>query len=181
MQRRMMAYRSDPFRMMIPPHPSPADDEPADASSRSAARPGNVQIHRVDLDQLPVIRRMNSTIFDEQRVINTFDREDLLMLLAWVDGEPAGFKIGYRLRAKAFYSAKGGVLPPFRRQGVARALLYAMMDRVRGWGYTMFLYDTFPNQHPGMTVLGLAEGFQVVKAGYSPQYNDYRLRFRKEL
>jgi hypothetical protein len=28
-----------------------------------------------------------------------------------------------------------------------------------------------------MTVLGLDEGFEVVRAGYSTQYQDYRLRF----
>jgi hypothetical protein len=32
-----------------------------------------------------------------------------------------------------------------------------------------------------MTVLGLEEGFEVVKAGYSPQYQDYRLRFEQKL
>jgi GNAT superfamily N-acetyltransferase len=132
------------------------------------------------MDHLDVIRQLNTTIFDEQRIINTFDREDVLMLLARMEGQPVGFKIGYRFKAKTYYSAKGGVLPNFRRQGIARALLHTMIDRVRDWGYTAFLYDTFPNKHPGMTVLGLSEGFRVVKAGYSPQYQDYRLRFRKE-
>lgn len=151
----------------------------AGASASSGGR--SVHVQRVGMDRLDLIRRLNTAIFDEERIINTFDREDLLMLVARIEGEAVGFKIGYRFRAETFYSAKGGVLPAYRRQGVARALLYAMIDQVREWGYTIFLYDTFPNQHPGMTVLGLSEGFRVVKAGYSPQYNDYRLRFQKEL
>jgi GNAT superfamily N-acetyltransferase len=73
------------------------------------------------------------------------------------------------------------VLPDYRRQGIARALLYEMLDAVRAAGYERFVYDTFPNKHPGMTVLGLEEGFEVVKAGYSPQYQDYRLRFEQKL
>lgn len=149
----------------------------------SASRPADmerpVRIRRVGMDALDVIRRLNTAIFDEQRIINTFDRDDVLILLAQVESQPVGFKIGYRFKAKTYYSAKGGVLPAFRRQGIARALLYAMIDRVRDWGYTSFLFDTFPNKHPGMTVLGLSEGFRVVKAGYSPQYQDYRLRFEK--
>jgi hypothetical protein len=32
-----------------------------------------------------------------------------------------------------------------------------------------------------MTVLGLAEGFRVMKADYNPSYRDYRLRFEKKL
>lgn len=140
-----------------------------------------LHIARVGPDQLSVIRRMNRTIFDEERIINTFDRDDLLMLLATYNGNPAGFKIGYRLRHDTYYSAKGGVLSDYRRQGIARALLYEMLDYVHDREYTRFVYDTFPNKHPGMTVLGLNEGFRVVKAGYSPQYNDYRLRFEHRL
>jgi ribosomal protein S18 acetylase RimI-like enzyme len=146
---------------------------------RSAAPPEDapVRIKQVGLDQLSVIRRLNQEVFEEERIINTFDRDDLLMLLAVCRGEPAGFKIGYRLKPDTFYSAKGGVLPDYRRLGIARALLYEMLDHVREQGYRRFVYDTFPNKHPGMTVLGLAEGFEVVDAGYSPQYSDYRLRF----
>ena len=140
-----------------------------------------LQIERVGMERISAIRRLNTTIFNERRIINTFDREDLLMLLASLGGEPVGFKIGYCLRSGTYYSAKGGVLPRYRRQGIARALLFVMMNCVRDWGYRAFTFDTFPNKHPGMTILGLSEGFRVVKAGYNAQYDDYRLRFEKEL
>ncbi len=159
--------------------PPSTDHDPVSASRPADTEPP-VRIRRVGMDALDVIRRLNTTIFDEQRIINTFDREDVLILLAQVENQPVGFKIGYRFKAKTYYSAKGGVMADFRRQGIARALLHAMIGRVRDWGYTAFLFDTFPNKHPGMTVLGLSEGFRVVKAGYSPQYQDYRLRFKKE-
>jgi len=138
-------------------------------------------IEEVGFEALDTIRRINRVIFDEERVINTFDREDLLMLLATVGDEPAGFKVGYREDRDTFYSAKGGVLPAFRRRGISRRLLYEMMDRVRAQGYTTLAYDTFPNMHPGMTVLGLAEGFRLTRADYNATYDDYRLRFEKKL
>jgi hypothetical protein len=55
------------------------------------------------------------------------------------------------------------------------------MRRAARRGYDRFAYDTFPNKHPGMTVLGLDEGFEVTRAGYSARYEDYRLRFEKAL
>jgi GNAT superfamily N-acetyltransferase len=129
------------------------------------------------MTHIDTIRRLNTEIFDDPSVIKTFERDDLLMLLAWVAETAVGFKVGYRLDDATFYSAKGGVHSSHRRNGIARALLYAMLAIVKGRGYERFVYDTFPNKHPGMTVLGLNEGFDVVRAGYSPQYQDYRLRF----
>ncbi|MDZ4699816.1 MAG: GNAT family N-acetyltransferase [Rhodothermales bacterium] len=140
-----------------------------------------VSVEEISMGRIDVVRELNTAIFHEERIINTFDREDLLILLAWYEGLPVGFKIGYRYGKETFYSAKGGVLPAFRRQGVARILLYEMLDRVRARGYKRFIYDTFPNKHPGMTVMGLAEGFRVVRADYNPVYRDYRIQLEKVL
>lgn len=141
----------------------------------------DVRIEAIGLDQLEVVRVLNKAIFDEERIINTFDRDDLLMLVAYVDGEPVGFKIGYRENRFTFYSAKGGVLPAFRRRGIARRLLGEMVSRVSSRGYLRLAYDTFPNRHPGMTVMGLATGFRLVKTDFNATYQDFRLRFEKRL
>ena len=140
-----------------------------------------IQIDLVGMESLPTIQRLNHTVFGEARVINQLDRRDLLMFLASIGGEPVGFKVGYGLSRTTFYSAKGGVLEPWRGRGVARTLLYAMEAEARQLGYPRFAYDTFPNMHPGMTVLGLREGFEVTAAGYNATYQDYRIRFEKAL
>lgn len=139
------------------------------------------RIEEVDFDSVEIIREMNVAIFDEERIINTFDREDLMMLIAWIDDEPAGFKVGYRENRFAFYSAKGGVLPEYRRHGLARQMLIYMMEAARERGYARFTYDTFPNRDRGMTILGLNEGFRVVKADFNKTYRDWRLRMEKAL
>lgn len=141
----------------------------------------SVRIERVGLEALPVVRRLNRAIFDEVRIINQFDRPDLMILLAVGEGEPVGFKIGYGEDRRIFYSAKGGVLEGWRRRGVARMLLYEMIERARQLGYARFAYDTFPNMHPGMTILGLLEGFRVTGAGYNSNYEDYRVRLEKDI
>ncbi len=143
--------------------------------------PAGLRIEEAGLEVHELLFTLNMTIFKEPRIINTFDRSDLMILLAWMDEEPVGFKIGYRENRFTFYSAKGGVLATHRRRGVARALLHEMMARARRRGYARFAFDTFPNMHPGMTILGLLEGFRVMKADYNPAYRDYRLRFEKKL
>ena len=140
-----------------------------------------LRVEAVGLDALDTVRVLNRTIFDEERVINTFDRADLLILVAYADHVPCGFKVGYRENRTTFYSAKGGVLPAYRRQGVARRLLHAMEVEARARGFAHFAYDTFPNRHAGMTVLGLAEGYRLVRADFNSTYGDYRLRFEKRL
>jgi len=154
---------------------APSDTRPTRNPATIADVP--LAITAVGMDRLDLIRTLNVAIFDDEHVIRTFDREDLLMLVAWTAETPVGFKLGYRLDSTTFYSAKGGVREAHRREGIARALLYAMLDAVRARGYDRFVYDTFPNKHPGMTVMGLDEGFRVIRAGYSPRYQDYRLRF----
>ena len=134
-------------------------------------------IKEATFSDIDTIRELNREIFEEDRVINTFDRRDLLMLIASVHDLPVGFKIGYKHSGHTFYSAKGGVLSSFRRRGIARSLLKDMIARVRKRGYQRFIYDTFPNKHPGMAILGMSEGFMLTKADYNALYKDYRLQF----
>ena len=99
------------------------------------------------------------------------------MFLAELGGTPVGFKLGYRQNRMVFYSAKGGVLEPFRGKGIATALLDRMIEHAKIGAYRKFAFDTFPNKHPGMTVLALKRGFRVVQAEFNETYGDFRVRF----
>ena len=145
------------------------------------AGPPGLRIERVAMDRFDEVRDLNEAVFGEGRVIYRLDRTDLVLLLASVEGRAVGYKVGYAESATTFYSAKGGVLPAWRRMGVARALLARLEDEARRLGYARFAYDTFPNKHPGMTVLGLAAGYAVTAAGYNAAYRDVRLRFERDL
>jgi len=124
---------------------------------------------------------MNRHLFSEDRIINRFDRPDVIILMAFVSGQAAGFKVGYGLQNGVYYSAKGGVVEPFRREGIARILLLNMMKLARGRGYDRFSFDTFPNVHIGMTLLAMDEGFALTGIDYSDGLKDYRFRFAKDL
>jgi len=138
-------------------------------------------IHQLGIGDLDAIRHLNHLIFAEDRVINSFEKEDLLILVARIDGKPVGFKVGYRENKKIFYSAKGGVLPEYRRQGLALHLLKHMMIRAKQMNYSIVAFDTFPNLHPGMTILALANGFRLIKSDFNAVYKEYRLRFERRL
>ncbi len=140
-----------------------------------------LEIREVGRSAHDTIFKLNQVIFDEDRVINSFNRQGLLQLLALHRGRPVGFKIGYEQRPGVFYSAKGGVLPDHRRMGIATALLDEMIAIVRKDGYQKFVFDTFPNMHPGMTMLALAREFRLTKADFNHTYQDYRLQFTREL
>lgn len=146
-----------------------------------SGKSGQLTIRVVGSDELPTIARLNQEIFGESRVINSFDRDDLLMLLADVSGTPVGFKIGYRQSRHVFYSAKGGVLERYRRQGIADALLAQMLRHVKSGPYRKFAFDTFPNRHPGMAVMALSRGYRLTEAEFNTSYSDFRLRFEMDV
>ncbi len=160
--------------MESPPASHTADSPPAPEGA-------DIRIVEADLRALDVVHRLNLAIFEEERIINSFDREDIILLLAYHHDEPIGFKVGYRESRWVYYSAKGGVLPAYRRLGIARRMLYDMMRRVQERGYARFAFDTFPNRNPGMAVMALQEGFRITKADFNPTYRDFRIRFERKM
>lgn len=139
------------------------------------------QIQTVGFEKLPIVAAMNRQLFEEERIINRFDRPDLVIQIAFVGEAPAGFKIGYGMDRRIYYSAKGGVLEPYRRRGIASLLLNGLMVEAARRGYETYCFDTFPNRHIGMAVLALQRGFIVTEVRYSDIYNDLRVRFQTTL
>lgn len=144
------------------------------ASSTLSASP-QVRITELSRFDLHEIAALNQVIFQEQRIINRIDHEHLVVLLLTLNGMRAGFKIGYGQERGIFYSAKGGVLPRFRRRGFAAQLTDAMVVRAAALGYQHLRFDTFPNQHPGMIHFALQHGFSITDAGWNEQHRDYRV------
>lgn len=134
-----------------------------------------VTIERISKEQLHQIDALNFELFRERRIINRTDHEFLVILTAKVLDIPVGFKIGYGRKDGEFYSAKGGVLPNYRRRKLAERMLDDMIDIATTHQYSTFTYDTFPNNHPGMLILGLNKGFKVSYTGYNTRYNDYQV------
>lgn|GEM_PF-424349 len=135
----------------------------------------HLHISNLSLTELDQLRDLNVLLFREERLITRYDVPDLIALLLRIDGIRAGFKIGYGKADGIFYSAKGGIMPAFRRKGYARTLLITMMRQAMELGYHTFRYDTFPKHFREMLIFGLQEGFEVTSTAYYPRMNDYRI------
>lgn len=94
--------------------------------------------------------------------VKRLDSASHLILIAEIEGEIVGFKVGYeREQDGSFYSWMGGVLPEHRRKGVASLLA----GRQEQWavlkGYTSVRFKTH-NQHQGMLLCSIKRGFKIV-------------------
>ncbi len=140
-----------------------------------------ITIRRLRYDETGLLFPLNQQIFNEKRLINTLDHPILIPLVAEYQGMPVGFKIGYGLSRRDYYSAKGGVLKSYRRHGIARILLYRMILEAAEEQFEQFVYDTFPNRFPGMYHLGLREKFKIEYLKWNAVYDDYQVRLRRAI
>ena len=101
-------------------------------------------------------------------------------LIAYVGEKPAGFKLGYALDKDTFYSWLGGVLPAYRRDGVAQALLEAQETWAKEKGYKSISVKT-RNSFPAMLMMLIKNGYQVIELEKKGEVVDYRLVLRKTL
>ena len=84
-----------------------------------------------------------------------------LCLLARIDDQPAGYKLGYEETPSRFYSWIGGVVPAHRRRGVAQQLLHAQEAWCRAAGYDEITVKS-RNRFRGMVRLLVQNGYDIL-------------------
>ena len=106
---------------------------------------------------------------------------DSLILIAHYQGTPAGFKAGYpRGKAGSFYSWMGGVLPNFRRKGIAQKLAINQEAWAKDQGYTSIWFKT-RNRNRTMIIFALNNGFDIIQVEPKDQVLDHRILMEKTL
>ncbi len=110
---------------------------------------------------------------------NRLSGQPHLILIAEIAQQIAGFKVGYE-RDGYFYSWMGGVLPTFRRYGLARALAEAQEDWARQQGYTSVTFKT-RNRHRAMLLFALRRGFQIIGLEAREDIEENRILLKKLL
>ncbi|HPG05919.1 MAG TPA: GNAT family N-acetyltransferase [Saprospiraceae bacterium] len=103
-----------------------------------------------------------------------------LNLVAWSNEVPIGFKLGYALDDQVFYSWLGGVLPAYRRQGIARSLALAQEEWLIGQGYQEVRMKT-RNIHKRMIIFALQSGFNITAVEPQPEIEQFRIYLMKKL
>ncbi len=102
-----------------------------------------------------------------------------LILVAYKAGQTTGFKVGYE-RSGYFYSWMGGVLPKYRRLGIAKALA----DYQEGWArQNKYFSITFKtrNQHKAMLLFALKNGYDIIAFEEKESVATNRIWLRKTL
>lgn len=72
-----------------------------------------------------------------------------------------GFKIGYALNPKRYYSSLGGVHPECRREGVALRLMHDQHEWARARGYRT-IETGVVNTNEAMLSLNIRVGFRII-------------------
>jgi GNAT superfamily N-acetyltransferase len=118
--------------------------------------------------EYPLLEVLRETIFGEfeHRSLPTFEddlrgQEDILCLIAHLEGNPVGFKVGHRDRAGVYYSKSGGVLKDYRRLGLASRMHDWQVQFAKARGYERIWFNTFLH-FKEMIRCGLRHGFLPV-------------------
>lgn len=102
-----------------------------------------------------------------------------ITLVAYVDGVPAGFKVGYE-RDGYFYSWMGAILPAYRRLGIARQLAEQQEAWAKKKGYPHVTFKTRNRLKP-MLLFALSRGFDIIEIQPKATIAEYRIILRKKL
>lgn len=121
-----------------------------------------------------------SAHYQLQDIRDRLAQKPFSLLIAEIDGRPAGFKAGYALSETSFYSWLGGVLPAYRRCGVAQTLLTAQEQWARQQGYRLLSVKT-RNGFKGMLLLLLRNDYQLIRLEARGEVADFRLLLEKRL
>jgi GNAT superfamily N-acetyltransferase len=136
-------------------------------------------------EDLPVIVSLYNQIFRPARDVDSFSRRfrgryNVLELIARLQDRPVGFFLGFELKPTVFFAWFYGVLPEFRRQGIASQL----MDAVHAWArqndYESIRFECH-NQHRPMLHLAIALGYDIVGIRWDPDRGDNLVIFEKVL
>jgi len=107
-------------------------------------------------------------------------RHNVLVLVAELDGKPAGFSCGYELRPSTYYSWLYGVVPDARRLGVASQLMGAEHAWARDKGYEMARFECYNQQRP-MLILAIRMGYDIIGIRYDSRTGGNLVVFEKLL
>ena len=143
----------------------------------------DLQIVSGDLDRV-VSLSQNIGEFKSPYNIDEYEKRlnnSSLILTGEIEEKAVGFKVGYdRFKDGSFYSWMGGVLPKFRRMGVA----YSLANFQEKWAaenkFSLILLKT-RKKHDGMIAFSLNRGFIITEETQITPDEETRIWMQKSL
>ena len=145
----------------------------------------NAKIDVVGADDIPLIAELYCQIYRPAKEAEFFRRRFLgryngLRLIATLDERPVGFFLGFELKPTVYFSWLYGVLPEFRRKGIASQLMDAVHTWVTDHGYAWIRFEC-QNEHRPMLHLAIAREYNLVGIRWDPDLGTNLVIFEKEL
>ena len=139
----------------------------------------------VGQEDLPVIVDLYNQIYRPPRDVESFRRRylgryNVLQMIARIKDRPVGFFMGFELKPTTFFAWFYGVLPDFRRQGIATQLMEAVHDWARDQEYESVRLECHNSARP-MLHLAIALGYIVAGIRWDPDRGDNLVIFEKVL
>jgi GNAT superfamily N-acetyltransferase len=136
-------------------------------------------------EELPLVSRLYNQVFRPSRDVDSFQRRfqgryNVLQLVARLQDQPVGFFLGFELKPTVYYAWFYGVLPEFRRQGIASQLMEAVHSWARQNDYEAIRFECH-NQHRPMLHLAIAVGYDIVGIRWDPDRGENLVLFEKSL
>ncbi|SDW23564.1 Acetyltransferase (GNAT) family protein [Lutibacter oricola] len=133
--------------------------------------------------ELNILESLYAETFEDARLDffskRLTEKDDVCSLIAFENNTPIGFKIGYNYNEKTFYSWVGGILPKYRRNGVAKKLAQLQEQWAKKNNYLNIRTKSM-NQFKPMMILNLKNGFDIVSI-YTNSTNQTKIVFEKQL
>ena len=139
----------------------------------------------VGQDDLPVIVDLYNQIYRPARDLESFRRRfqgryNGLRMIARIQDKPVGFFLGFELKPTTFFAWFYGVLPDFRRAGIATQLMEAVHAWAREHEYESVRLECH-NSARSMLHLAIALDYIVAGIRWDPDRGDNLVIFEKTL
>ena len=134
-----------------------------------------------DLNVLTDIVNLHASIFGstDDLISKMASKPELLVITAREGRMLVGYKIGYAINKKVFYSWLGGVDERYRNRGIAASLMEKQHDYLRTNGFTVIQTKTM-NKWRSMLILNIKNGFDVIET-YIDEKGRHKIVLEKRL
>jgi GNAT superfamily N-acetyltransferase len=145
----------------------------------------NAKIDILGPTDVPLISQLYNQMFQPPRDADSFrrrflGRHNVLMLVASVDKDAVGFFVGFELKPDIFFGWLYGVLPEFRRHGIASQLMEAVHAWAKENEYQSVRFECH-NRHRPMLHMAIAHGYDIVGIRWDPDRSANLVIFEKHL